>query len=60
MPLLSLAQLYAKCLRATAEAHISTVQVFSLPDRPGLQLLLDHVIGEETSGGEDVMMMQRM
>ena len=46
-------QMYAKWLQAASGAHISTVQVSNLPDRPGLQLLMGHVDGEFTSDYED-------
>ena len=46
-------QMYAKWLQAASGAHISTVQVSNLPDRPELQLLLGHVDGEFNSDYED-------
>ena len=46
-------RMYAKWLHAASGAHISTVQVSNLPDRPELQLLLGHVDGEFTSDYED-------
>ena len=47
--------MYAKWLHAASGAHISTVQVSNLPDRPELQLLLamGHVDGEFNSDYED-------
>ena len=47
--------MYAKWLHDASGAHINTVQVSNLPDRPDheLQLLLGHVDGEFTSDYED-------
>ena len=46
-------RMYAKCLHAATGAHISTAQVSNLPDRPELQLFLDHVNGEFNSDCDD-------